>query len=102
MYVNTYLKRVWGDRQQTLTGYVFTGWNSDSLGTYWRTWNKPVSNYFRRHVFSPLMGRGFSFHSSALVVFTASAILHELAVGIPTHNVIGESGPFAEPCVCRI
>ncbi|PSR94231.1 MBOAT, membrane-bound O-acyltransferase family-domain-containing protein [Coniella lustricola] len=64
-------------------------WNSDSLGTYWRTWNKPVSNYFRRHVFSPLMGRGYSFHFAASVVFSLSALLHELAVGIPTHNVIG-------------
>ncbi|KAJ4416433.1 hypothetical protein N0V82_006776 [Gnomoniopsis sp. IMI 355080] len=64
-------------------------WNSDSLGTYWRTWNKPVSNYFRRHVFSPLMGRGWRFNSAAAVVFTVSAVLHELAVGIPTHNVIG-------------
>lgn len=68
-----------------------TGWNSDSLGTYWRTWNKPVSNYFRRHVFSPLMGRGYSYSTSAIVVFTISAILHELAVGIPTHNIIGKN-----------
>lgn len=76
-----------------LTLRILTGWNSDSLGTYWRTWNKPVSNYFRRHVFSPLMGRGYSFHVAACVVFTASAILHELAVGVPTHNIIGESRP---------
>ncbi|KAF3769834.1 hypothetical protein M406DRAFT_35284 [Cryphonectria parasitica EP155] len=64
-------------------------WNSDSLGTYWRTWNKPVSNYFRRHVFSPLMGRGYSFQFAAFMVFSLSAFLHELAVGIPTHNLIG-------------
>ncbi|KAJ1305060.1 hypothetical protein OPQ81_000100 [Rhizoctonia solani] len=64
-------------------------WNSDSLGTYWRTWNKPVSNYFRRHVFSPLMGRGYSFQFAAFMVFSLSALLHELAVGIPTHNLIG-------------
>lgn len=37
------------------------------------------------------MGRGYSFHVAACVVFTASAILHELAVGVPTHNIIGES-----------
>lgn len=72
---------------------TLTGWNSDSLGTYWRTWNKPVSNYFRRHVFSPLMGRGYSYTTSAIVVFTVSAILHELAVGIPTHNMIGKQTP---------
>lgn len=66
------------------------GWNSDSLGTYWRTWNKPVSSYFRRHVFQPLMGRGWSYNFSAIVVFTISAFLHELAVGIPTHRIIGQ------------
>lgn len=65
------------------------GWNSDSLGTYWRTWNKPVSCYFRRHVFQPLKGRGYSYNFAAIVVFTISAFLHELAVGIPTHKIIG-------------
>ena len=71
------------------TDHYSKGWNSDSLGTYWRTWNKPVSSYFRRHVFQPLMGRGFSYNFSAIVVFTISAFLHELAVGIPTHKIIG-------------
>lgn len=60
------------------------------MGTYWRTWNKPVSNYFRRHVFSPLMGRGWPYNFAAIVVFTISALLHELAVGVPTHNIIGK------------
>lgn len=66
-------------------------WNSDSLGTYWRTWNKPVYTFFRRHVFSPLLGRGWSPTAASLTVFLLSAILHELLVGIPTHNIIGES-----------
>lgn len=78
------------------------GWNSDSFGTYWRTWNKPVSSYFRRHVFQPLMGRGWSYDFSAVVVFTISAFLHELAVGIPTHRIIGQclaSAHFLPPRV---
>lgn len=64
-------------------------WNSDSLGAYWRTWNKPVYHFFRRHVYSPLIGRGWRPMSASLVVFLVSAVLHELAVGIPTHNIIG-------------
>lgn len=36
------------------------------------------------------MGRGWSYNFAAFVVFTISALLHELAVGIPTHNIIGE------------
>lgn len=78
------------------------GWNSDSFGTYWRTWNKPVSSYFMRHVFQPLMGRGWSYNFSAVVVFTISAFLHELAVGIPTHRIIGQclaSAHFLPPRV---
>ncbi|CAI4217912.1 unnamed protein product [Parascedosporium putredinis] len=41
-------------------------WNSENLGAYWRTWNKPV-----------------------MMVFFLSAVLHEILVGIPTHNIIG-------------
>ncbi|KAK7969342.1 MBOAT family protein [Apiospora saccharicola] len=64
-------------------------WNAGSLADYWRMWNKPVSHFMKRHVFSPLVGRGYSFFTSSVVVFFISAILHELAVGVPTHNIIG-------------
>lgn len=50
-----------------------------------------MTSYFRRHVFQPLMGRGWPYNFAAIVVFTISAFLHELAVGIPTHNIIGQS-----------
>ncbi|CAK7204627.1 hypothetical protein SEUCBS139899_007386 [Sporothrix eucalyptigena] len=73
-----------GDR-----GFYDDWWNSESLGVYWRTWNKPVYHFFRRHVYSPLLGRGWSPTSASLMVFVISALLHELAVGIPTHNIIG-------------
>ncbi|KJR86469.1 diacylglycerol O-acyltransferase 1 [Sporothrix schenckii 1099-18] len=73
-----------GDR-----GFYDDWWNSESLGTYWRTWNKPVYHFFRRHVYSPLLGRGWSPMAASLMVFLISALLHELAVGIPTHNIIG-------------
>ncbi|EQB54042.1 MBOAT family protein [Colletotrichum gloeosporioides Cg-14] len=64
-------------------------WNSESLGAYWRLWNKPVYTYFKRHVYSPLIGRGWGPKAAQLAVFFASAVLHEVLVGIPTHNVIG-------------
>ncbi|EGY14954.1 diacylglycerol O-acyltransferase [Verticillium dahliae VdLs.17] len=64
-------------------------WNSPSLGTYWRTWNKPVSQYFRRHVYSPMVGRGWSPFVASVAVFFLSAVLHEVLVGVPTHNIIG-------------
>ncbi|KAK3692792.1 MBOAT, membrane-bound O-acyltransferase family-domain-containing protein [Podospora appendiculata] len=64
-------------------------WNSESLGRYWRTWNKPVYQYFKRHVYSPMRSRGWSHRIASLAVFTGSAVLHELLVGVPTHNLIG-------------
>lgn len=56
-----------------------------------------MSNYFKRHVFSPLMGRGWKFNQAAFVVFLLSAFLHELAVGVPTHMLIGEK--YARPVI---
>jgi diacylglycerol O-acyltransferase-1 len=64
-------------------------WNSESLGAYWRTWNKPVYTYFKRHVYMPMLGRGYSPLVASTAVFFASAVLHEILVGVPTHNVIG-------------
>ncbi|KFA69991.1 hypothetical protein S40285_02067 [Stachybotrys chlorohalonatus IBT 40285] len=64
-------------------------WNSESVGGYWRSWNKPVYTYFKRHVYVPMLGRGWSPNAASFTVFFVSAILHEVLVGIPTHNVIG-------------
>ncbi|KAG9242457.1 MBOAT, membrane-bound O-acyltransferase family-domain-containing protein [Calycina marina] len=73
-----------GDRE-----FYTEWWNSPSVGVYWRTWNKPVYQFMKRHVFSPLVGRGWSSYDAGIAVFFLSAILHELLVGIPTHNIIG-------------
>ncbi len=73
-----------GDRE-----FYSDWWNASSVRTYWTTWNKPVTNYMRRHVYSPLVGRGCPPALAQFVVFFISAVLHELLVGIPTHNVIG-------------
>ncbi|KAI4158677.1 MAG: hypothetical protein LQ342_007198 [Letrouitia transgressa] len=64
-------------------------WNSPSVGNYWRTWNKPVYHFMRRHIYSPLVGRGWSSNFASAMVFVFSGFLHELLVGIPTHNVLG-------------
>ncbi|KAL1959176.1 hypothetical protein VTO42DRAFT_2681 [Malbranchea cinnamomea] len=64
-------------------------WNSPSVGSYWRSWNKPVYQFMKRHIYSPLIGRGWSPFAASLMVFTFSAVLHEVLVGVPTHNIIG-------------
>ncbi|KAH9219870.1 MBOAT, membrane-bound O-acyltransferase family-domain-containing protein [Leptodontidium sp. 2 PMI_412] len=73
-----------GDRE-----FYTDWWNSPSVGVYWRTWNKPVYQFMKRHVFSPLIGRGWSTGSASIAVFVFSGVLHEILVGIPTHNIIG-------------
>lgn len=64
-------------------------WNSPSVGSYWRTWNKPVYSFMRRHVYAPLVGRGWSPNAASAWVFVFSGLLHELLVGVPTHNILG-------------
>lgn len=64
-------------------------WNAGSVATYWRLWNKPVTNYFRRHIYVPMLQRGYSAPVASTIVFFVSAVLHEVMVGIPTKNVIG-------------
>ena len=73
-----------GDRE-----FYTDWWNSPSVGAYWRTWNKPVYHFMRRHIYSPLAGRGWSPQSASIMVFVFSGFLHEILVGIPTHNILG-------------
>lgn len=66
-------------------------WNSPNLGVFWRTWNKPVHQYMKRHVYSPLIRRRWNSRSASMIVFMLSGLLHELAIGIPVHSVTGMS-----------
>jgi len=74
-------------------------WNSESLGAYWRTWNKPVYTYFKRHIYMPMVGRGWSPTAASGAVFFMSAVLHEILVGVPTHNIIGEFRSYFNPLI---
>ncbi|KAK3065328.1 hypothetical protein LTS18_001079 [Coniosporium uncinatum] len=64
-------------------------WNAPSLRLYWTLWNKPVYQFMRRHVHAPLVGRGVPPKISQVLVFVFSGFLHELLVGVPTHNILG-------------
>ena len=75
-----------GDRE-----FYTDWWNSPSVGFYWRTWNKPVYHFMRRHIYSPLIGRGWNSNLASAMVFVFSGFLHEVLVGIPTHNILGEN-----------
>ncbi|KAL4910203.1 hypothetical protein BDW74DRAFT_144643 [Aspergillus multicolor] len=73
-----------GDRE-----FYTDWWNSPSFGVYWRSWNRPVYTFMKRHVYMPLVMRGWNPTLAGTVVFTVSAVLHEILVGVPTHNMIG-------------
>ncbi|CAG8598328.1 12828_t:CDS:2 [Ambispora gerdemannii] len=73
-----------GDRS-----FYLAWWNSGSLGTYWRLWNRPVYQWFKRHVYLPLVDNGVSPRVASFIVFTLSAAFHEFLIGIPTHSLKG-------------
>ncbi|KAL9632263.1 MAG: hypothetical protein Q9164_005428 [Protoblastenia rupestris] len=75
-----------GDRE-----FYTEWWNSPSVGAYWRTWNRPIYHFMKRHIYAPLIGRGWSSNAASMAVFIFSGLLHELLVGVPTHNVLGKS-----------
>jgi len=43
----------------------------------------------KRHIYLPLVARGVPPKLAQVIVFVFSAVLHEMLVGIPTHNIIG-------------
>ena len=73
-----------GDRQ-----FYEDWWNSTNMREYWSTWNKPVYHFMRRHIYTPLVGRGWSHSAASIWVFVFSGFLHELAIGVPAHNILG-------------
>ncbi|KAI9105627.1 MBOAT, membrane-bound O-acyltransferase family-domain-containing protein [Phlyctochytrium arcticum] len=69
-----------GDRR-----FYLTWWNAKDIAEYWRLWNTPVHNWGKRHVYMPLIIKyKFSPTSASIFVFTISAVLHELLIGVPT------------------
>lgn len=74
---------LFGDRT-----FYLAWWNSGSLATYWRLWNRPMYLWFKRHVYLPCVNRGVRPATASFLVFFISAILHEVLVGIPTHAIM--------------
>jgi diacylglycerol O-acyltransferase 1 len=73
-----------GDRE-----FYSDWWNSSDLRSYWTSWNKPVTNFMRRHIYTPMVNRGVPKYLAQIITFLFSGMLHELLVGIPTHNILG-------------
>jgi diacylglycerol O-acyltransferase-1 len=66
-------------------------WNSSGVRGYWSSWNKPVFQFMKRHIYSPMVGRGVPPLVAQIMTFLFSGVLHELLVGVPTHNILGKT-----------
>ncbi|KAJ3150049.1 hypothetical protein HDU86_006773 [Geranomyces michiganensis] len=64
-------------------------WNAKDVAEYWRLWNTPVHMWGKRHLYMPLIASGVRPGLAAVAVFTVSAVLHELLIGVPTHCLNG-------------
>ncbi|KAF9907162.1 hypothetical protein BX616_000508 [Lobosporangium transversale] len=69
--------------------FYLAWWNAGSLASYWRLWNKPIYTFFKRHVYLPLVTSGTSPLVASLIIFTISALMHEIVIGLPTHLIYG-------------
>lgn len=58
-------------------------WNCRTINEYWRLWNLPVHRWCVRHVYNPLLKKGYSKEIANISVFFVSAIGHEYVVSIP-------------------
>ena len=62
-------------------------WNCRSLEEYWKTWNLPVHFWFIRHMYNPLLKKGYSKNTAMVGVFLISAFAHEFLVCVPLHLI---------------
>lgn len=58
-------------------------WNSGDVMEFWKSWNLPVHRWCVRHLYKPLLSRGYTTFKASFLVFLVSALLHEYLVSVP-------------------
>ncbi|KAK3603413.1 hypothetical protein CHS0354_009392 [Potamilus streckersoni] len=58
-------------------------WNSETVNQFWQNWNVPVHRWASRHLYKPLIRRGYNKLHASVAVFFLSAFFHEYLVSIP-------------------
>ncbi|KIZ06773.1 diacylglycerol acyltransferase [Monoraphidium neglectum] len=58
-------------------------WNASSLDQFWRLWNMPVHTFLMRTIYFPLIRMRVNKWWAVVCVFFWSAVMHEVAVGVP-------------------
>ncbi|XP_025959818.2 diacylglycerol O-acyltransferase 1-like [Dromaius novaehollandiae] len=67
-----------GDRQ-----FYLDWWNADSVLQFWSRWNIPAHRWLDRHVYKPILHRGYDKWLARLAVFLLSACFFEYVIAIP-------------------
>lgn len=58
-------------------------WNAESISIFWKNWNQPVHRWAKRHIYVPLLKKGYSKLTATTIVFIVSGIFHEYIFSIP-------------------
>ena len=58
-------------------------WNSPRIRTFWSRWNRLVHKWCQRHIYYPLLRKGYSKIIGLTAVFLFSSIMHEYLLSIP-------------------
>jgi diacylglycerol O-acyltransferase-1 len=59
------------------------------MNEYWRLWKKPIHNFLVRHIYYPLLRKGYSKEFALFVVFFFSALGHEYWASVPLNFFTG-------------
>ena len=62
-------------------------WNTRQLRIFWNKWNLPVHNWFQRHIYFPLLKKGYSKRTSLAAVFLLSGVLHDYMASVPCRMI---------------
>ncbi|EFX90273.1 hypothetical protein DAPPUDRAFT_300124 [Daphnia pulex] len=58
-------------------------WNATNIDVFWRSWNMPIHRWAVRHLYMPLIERGYGKTVGSVSVFLLSAFFHEYLVSVP-------------------
>jgi len=79
-------------------------WDAENLEQFWRRWNLPVHSWCVKHLYLPVVQAGWSKVQAMIVVFLASAALHEFLIS-SSLRVLGHTAFLAflsQSLLCKI
>jgi len=83
LYFHSFLNTVGELLQFADRDFYHDWWNSRNVEKFWQNWNLPVHKWCVRHLYKPVLEKGFSKLLAMLLVFFLSAFFHEYLVSVP-------------------